>query len=181
VRVTETSLPGVLRVEAPVLHDARGFFTEVFHEEQFAAQGLATRFVQDNHSRSVRHTLRGAHYQLDVPQGKLVRPVTGVVFDVAIDIRKASSHFGKWVGVTLSAGDGQQLWIPPGFAHAFLVLSDVADISYKCTAAYHQPSDRCIAWSDPSIAIEWPLNGATPLLSAKDAAAPLLADAEVYA
>ncbi len=180
MRVFETSLPGVLRIESPVLQDARGFFTEVFHEAKFAALGLATSFVQDNHSHSVRHSLRGAHYQLHAPQGKLVRSVTGVVFDVAIDVRRGSSHFGKWVGVTLSAGDGQQLWIPPGFAHAFLVLSAYADVSYKCTTTYHPESEQCIAWNDPSVAIEWPLHGASPLLSPRDAHAPRLADAAVF-
>jgi dTDP-4-dehydrorhamnose 3,5-epimerase len=180
VRAFETTLPGVLRIESPVYHDTRGFFTEVFRETAFAQLGLATCFVQDNHSRSMRNTLRGVHYQLEAPQGKLVRPVTGVVFDVAIDLRRTSSHFGKWVGVTLTAGDGQQLWIPPGFAHAFLVLSEYADVSYKCTTAYHPASDRCIAWNDPSLAIEWPLHGVHPLLSAKDAVAPHLADATVF-
>lgn len=180
MQVFETSLPGVLRIVSPVFHDARGFFTEVFHEEKFAGQQLATAFVQDNHSHSVRHTLRGAHYQLAAPQGKLVRPVTGVVFDVAIDLRRSSSHFGKWVGIILTAGDGQQLWIPPGFAHAFLVLSAHADVSYKCTTAYSAHSERCVAWNDPALAIEWPLHGEMPLLSHKDAHAPRLIDAEVY-
>ena len=181
MKIFETSLPGVLLVESPVHGDIRGFFTEVFHAEKFAAMGLPTAWAQDNHSRSARGILRGLHYQLDQPQGKLVRAITGSIFDVAVDIRRSSSHYGQWVGVTLSAGDGRQLYVPPGFAHGFLVLSDSADVSYKCTTLYHPPSDRGISWSDPTIGVEWPLHGDTPLLSAKDAVAPLLADAEVYA
>jgi dTDP-4-dehydrorhamnose 3,5-epimerase len=180
VRATETALPGVLLVESPVHGDSRGSFTEVFHAEKFAAIGLPTTWVQDNHSRSAGGILRGLHYQLEQPQGKLVRAVTGAIYDVAVDVRRSSPHFGKWVGVTLREGDGRQLWIPPGFAHGFFVLSQSADVAYKCTTLYHAGSDRSLAWNDPTIGIEWPLEGATPSLSAKDAAAPLLANAELF-
>ena len=176
-----TSLPGVMIVRAPVYGDSRGFFTEVFHEEQFAAIGLPVSFVQDNHSRSNRHVLRGLHFQLVQPQGKLIRPVTGTIFDVAVDLRRSSPHFRRWCGLTLEAGDGRQLWVPPGFGHGFLVLSDVADVSYKCTTLYHSPSNRGIRWNDPEIGVDWPINGhATPILSDADAAAPLLADSICY-
>jgi dTDP-4-dehydrorhamnose 3,5-epimerase len=180
VRATETTLPGVLLVESPVHGDSRGFFTEVFHADKFAAIGLPTTWVQDNHSRSAGGILRGLHFQLEQPQGKLVRAVTGAIYDVAVDVRRSSPHFGKWVGVTLREGDGRQLWVPPGFAHGFYVLSASADVAYKCTTLYHPASDRSVAWNDPTIGIEWPLEGATPSLSAKDAAAPLLASAELF-
>ena len=177
---TETPLPGVVVVESLVYGDSRGFFTEVFHEEKFGALGLPTVWSQDNHSRSARSILRGLHYQLEQPQGKLVRAVTGSIFDVVVDVRRSSATFGQWFGTTLSAGDGRQLWMPPGFAHGFLVLSESADVSYKCTTVHHASSDRGIAYNDPVIGINWPLPNARPLLSAKDAVAPLLAHAEVY-
>ena len=181
MRVLATDLPDVLIVEAPVFTDDRGFFTEVFHAEKFAPLGLPTVFTQDNHSRSAQHTLRGLHYQMQNPQGKLVRAVSGRIFDVAVDLRRSSPAFGRWTGVTLEAGDGRQLWIPPGFAHGFLVLSDVADVSYKCTTVYHHPSDRALAWNDASVGIEWPLSsGAVPRLSPKDAVAAMLPDAPVF-
>jgi len=143
--------------------------------------GLPTTFAQDNHSRSYAHVIRGMHFQLEQPQGKLVRPVTGVIFDVAVDLRRTSDSFGEWVGVTLTAGDGRQLWVPPGFAHGFLVLSDVADVSYKCTTIYHAASDRSVAWNDPALGIEWPLPaGASARLSEKDARAPELAAVQVF-
>ena len=176
----ETPLPGVVIVEAPVYGDSRGFFTEVFHGEKFGELGLPTAWVQDNHSRSTRSTLRGLHYQLEQPQGKLVRAVTGSIFDVAVDVRRSSTTFGRWFGTRLDAGDGRQLWIPPGFAHGFLVLSESADVSYKCTTLYHASSDRGLLWNDAALGIEWPLQGEQPLLSAKDAVAPLLSGAEVY-
>jgi dTDP-4-dehydrorhamnose 3,5-epimerase len=161
--------------------DSRGFFTEVFHEQRFAELGLPTTFAQDNHSRSSRHVLRGLHFQLENPQGKLVRPVSGVIFDVAVDLRRSSPGFGRWVGTTLVAGDGRQLWIPPGFAHGFLVLSDGADVTYKCTTPYHAPSNSAVRWDDPRIAIEWPLeNGARPVLSPADTNAPLLSAAVCF-
>jgi dTDP-4-dehydrorhamnose 3,5-epimerase len=171
----KTGLPGVCVIRSPVHDDARGFFTEVFHEERFETLGLPTRFAQDNHSRSVRHVLRGLHFQLENPQGKLVRPVTGTIFDVAVDLRQGSSTFGEWSGVTLEAGDGRQLWIPPGFAHGFLVLSETADVTYKCTTPYHAASNSAVRWNDADVGIDWPLPpGVDPLLSAADAAAPAL-------
>ena len=180
MKLIETPLPGVLIVESPVYGDSRGFFTEVFHVEKFRELGLPTAWPQDNHSRSTRSILRGLHYQLERPQGKLVRAVTGSIFDVVVDVRRSSATFGQWFGTTLSAGDGRQLWMPPGFAHGFLVLSESADVSYKCTTVHHASSDRGIAYNDPAIGIDWPLPNARPLLSAKDAVAPLLAHAEVY-
>lgn len=182
MKTVDTPLPGVLIVESPVFVDERGFFTEVFHSAKFAKLGLPTDFVQDNHSRSARHTLRGLHYQLVEPQGKLVRVVAGSIFDVAVDIRRSSQWFGKSFGTVLSEGDGRQLWVPPGFAHGFLVLSASADVSYKCTALYHAESDRSLAWNDADLQIHWPdLQGGVPSLSNKDRAATLLADAELFA
>jgi dTDP-4-dehydrorhamnose 3,5-epimerase len=181
VNLIETPLPGVLLIEPRVFGDARGFFLESWNRRTFAEAGLDMDFVQDNHSRSSRGVLRGLHYQLHNPQGKLVRVTQGAVFDVAVDIRRASPHFGRWVGYELSADNHRMLWIPPGFAHGFLVLSDTADFLYKCTSLYDPPSDRGIRWDDPAIGIDWPDMGGAPLLSAKDAAAPLLADAEVFA
>jgi len=176
-----TKLPGVLVIETPVYGDDRGFFTEVFHEDRFAELGLPRHFAQDNHSRSSRGVLRGIHFQRENPQGKLVRPVSGVVFDVAVDLRRSSPHFAQWVGMTLTAGDGRQLWIPPGFGHAFLVLSECADIYYKCTTVYHAASNSAIRWDDPDIGIDWPLSaGENPLLSPKDAAAPSIAADRCY-
>jgi dTDP-4-dehydrorhamnose 3,5-epimerase len=167
-----TSLPGVCVIRAPVHADARGFLIEVFHDAHFASIGLPTVFAQDNHSRSGRHVLRGLHAQLENPQGKLIRPVTGVIFDVAVDLRRSSPTFGGWTGVTLEAGDGRQVWVPPGFAHGFLVLSDSADVSYKATTVYHAASDRAIRWNDDDIGVRWPLPpGVEPMLSAADASA----------
>lgn len=181
MNVEATGLPEVLIVRSPVHGDARGFFTEVFHEERFTELGLPARFAQDNHSRSARNVLRGLHYQLENPQGKLVRVVNGAIFDVAVDLRRSSPAFGRWTGVTLSAGDGRQLWVPPGFGHGFIVLSDSADVSYKCTTVYHAGSNSVVRWDDSQIGIEWPLEtGATPLLSPNDAAAPRLADARCF-
>jgi len=181
IRATATALPEVLIIESTIFTDDRGYFTEIFHSGKFEAIGLPTRFEQDNQSRSVRHTLRGLHYQLREPQGKLIRTVTGRIFDVAVDIRRDSPRFGQWTSIILEEGDGRQLWIPPGFAHGFLALSDTADVSYKCTSVYDATSDRCIAWNDATIAIDWPIPaGASPMLSAKDAAAPMLASADVF-
>jgi len=181
MQIVETALPGVLIIEPRVFGDARGFFIESWNRQSFADTGLDLDFVQDNHSRSARGVLRGLHYQLENPQGKLVRVTQGAVFDVAVDIRRSSPHFGQWVGVELSAENYRMLWIPPGFAHGFLVLSETADFLYKCTTLYHPPSDRGIRWDDPDIGIVWPDVGAAPLLSGKDEAAPLLADAEIFA
>ncbi len=167
--VEPTELLGVVVVRAPVHHDPRGFFVEVFREDRFEDLGLPTAFAQDNHSRSSRHVLRGLHFQLERPQGKLVRPITGTIFDVAVDIRRSSPHFGRWTGVTLEAGDGRQLWIPPGFAHGFVVLSDSADVTYKCTTTFDAESSRTIRWNDPAIGIQWPLGaGVAPTLSSAD-------------
>ncbi len=177
-----TALPGVFVVMSPVHSDDRGFFTEVYHAEKFAGIGLPTTFAQDNHSRSVRHVLRGLHFQLERPQGKLVHAVTGTIFDVAVDIRRSSPMYGKWVGVTLVAGDGRQLWIPEGFAHGFFVLSETADIIYKCTTEYHAASNSCIRWDDPAIGVRWPIPaGATPIVSSADAEAPTLASRAWFA
>lgn len=181
MNVAETELPGVLILEPRVFGDARGFFLESWNRQTMADNGLTMDFVQDNHSRSARGVLRGLHYQLENPQGKLVRVTQGAVFDVAVDIRRSSPHFGKWVGIELSSENHRILWIPPGFAHGFLVLSDTADFLYKCTTLYHPPSDRSLRWNDPEIGIAWPSVEGAPLLSPKDEAAPLLADAEVFA
>nr|MCU0890415.1 dTDP-4-dehydrorhamnose 3,5-epimerase [Sandarakinorhabdus sp.] len=156
MNLIETPLPGVLLIEPRVFGDARGFFLESWNRQSFAEAGLDMDFVQDNHSRSSRGVLRGLHYQLHNPQGKLVRVTQGAVFDVAVDIRRASPHFGRWVGYELSADNHRMLWIPPGFAHGFLVLSDTADFLYKCTTLYDPPSDRGIRWDDPAIGIDWP-------------------------
>ena len=168
----ETSLPGVLIVEPQVFGDDRGFFMETYHEAKFREGGIPQTFVQDNHSRSSRGVLRGLHYQVPKAQGKLVRVIRGSVFDVAVDIRKDSPHFGKWFGLELSEENKLQLWVPAGFAHGFAVLSDLADVTYKCTELYDAKGDRSILWNDPDIGIEWPVDA--PLLSAKDAVAPRL-------
>ena len=168
--VEETRLPGVVVVRSPVYDDSRGFFSEVYHEGSFRSLNLPTHFAQDSHSRSTRNVLRGIHYQLVNPQGKLVHPAHGIIYDVAVDLRRSSMHFAQWVGVTLAAGDGRQLWIPPGFGHAFLVMSDVADVTYKCTTVHHAASNRAIRWNDPTIGVHWPLEaGCLPILSEKDA------------
>lgn len=161
--------------------DERGFFLESFNARAFAEAGLPTEWRQDNHSRSRRGVVRGLHYQLHEPQGKLVRVTRGRVFDVAVDIRRASPTFGKWVGAELSDENQAMLFVPPGFAHGFAVLSEVADFVYKCTTLWDAPSDRAIRWNDPAIGIGWPIGADDAELSAKDAAAPLLADAEVFA
>ena len=180
MNVIETSLPGVLLLEPKVFGDARGFFLESWNRQTFAEQGLNWDFVQDNHSRSAQGVLRGLHYQLNDPQGKLVRVTSGAVFDVAVDLRRSSLHFGKWVGYELSVDNQRMLWIPPGFGHGFLVLSESADFLYKTTAYYNPQGDRGIRWDDPEIGVRWPLYGPTTL-SVKDKVLPLLKDAEVYA
>jgi dTDP-4-dehydrorhamnose 3,5-epimerase len=178
--IVETALPGVLLITPRVFGDDRGFFLESWNARSFATAGLDPAFVQDNHSRSARGVLRGLHYQLRAPQGKLVRVTQGAVFDVAVDIRRSSPHFGRWVGYELSAENHRMLWVPPGFAHGFVTLSESADFLYKCTEFYDAGNDRGIAWNDPAIGIEWPDCGVPPQLSGKDTAAPLLADAEVF-
>ena len=173
ITVTQTPLPGVVIVEPRVFDDERGFFMESFNAEDFAEAGLPTRFVQDNHSRSTRGVLRGLHYQYPAWQGKLVRTLVGELFDVAVDIRRGSPHFGEWFGLILSAENRKQLYVPPGFAHGFCVLSDVCEMAYKCTSLYVPDDDACVLWNDPDIGIEWPIEN--PILSEKDAAAPALA------
>lgn len=180
MQVVETPLPGVLRLKPKVFGDARGFFTESWNARTMADAGLDIAFVQDNHSRSARGVLRGLHYQLANPQGKLIRVARGAVFDVAVDIRRSSPHFGQWFGTVLSDENMEMLWVPPGFAHGFLTLSDTADFLYKVTSFYDAPSDCSLAWNDPDIAVAWPIAGLTPALSAKDEAAPRLAEAEVF-
>jgi dTDP-4-dehydrorhamnose 3,5-epimerase len=180
MNVIETALPGVMLIEPKVFGDDRGFFLESWNAAAFAAAGLDLTFVQDNHSRSARGVLRGLHYQLGTPQGKLVRVTSGAVFDVAVDIRRSSPHFGQWVGYELSDANKRMLYVPPGFAHGFLVLSDTADFLYKCTTLYNPPTDRGIRFDDPAIGIAWPDVGIAPMLSGKDAVAPMLADATVF-
>lgn len=181
MRLIDTPLPEVKLIEPDIFGDARGFFVESWNRRRFAELGLDLDFVQDNHSRSAKGVLRGLHYQLANPQGKLVRVARGAVFDVAVDLRRSSPHFGRWVGYELSDENGRMLWVPPGFAHGFLTLSDVADFQYKCTAFYAPEDERAILWNDPDIGIAWPLEeGETPLLSGKDAGASAFKDAEVY-
>jgi dTDP-4-dehydrorhamnose 3,5-epimerase len=184
VKATRTAIPEVVLLEPKVFGDARGFFLESFNQRAFQeATGADVKFVQDNHSRSARGVLRGLHYQLKQPQGKLVRVVRGTVFDVAVDIRRSSPTFGRWVGAELSEQNQHQLWVPAGFAHGFLVLSESADFLYKTTEYYAPEHERCIAWNDPAIGVEWPLAAtalAAPLLSNKDAAAPALGQADVF-
>jgi dTDP-4-dehydrorhamnose 3,5-epimerase len=175
MEIIATSLPGVLIVESRVFADERGFFFESYSYRDYAAQGLDTVFVQDNHSRSVRGTLRGLHYQVAPGQAKLVRVAVGEVWDVAVDIRWGSPTFGRWVGVTLSAENHRQMYIPVGYAHGFCVTSDVAEFLYKCSSYYSSPAERGLAWDDPDLAIPWPVSG--PLLSARDQHHPRLAQA----
>jgi dTDP-4-dehydrorhamnose 3,5-epimerase len=181
MKVTGTPLPGVLLVELKAFGDDRGRFLETYRRERYVEAGIATglEFVQDNFSSSVRGTLRGLHHQLTRPQGKLVHVTRGEVFDVAVDVRRGSPTFGRWFGVRLSADNCLQLWIPPGFAHGFLVTSETADFAYKVTAAYAPEDERTIRWDDPDLAIDWPLEGGVPRLSPRDAAAPLLRDSQL--
>lgn len=180
MKIIATDIPDVLIVEPKVFGDDRGFFYESFNQRQWeAATGLKQAFVQDNHSRSVKGVLRGLHYQIGQPQGKLVRCAVGEVFDVAVDIRKSSPTFGNWVGVVLSAANKRQLWVPEGFAHGFLVLSDIAEFLYKTTDYYAPEHERCINWNDPDIGIEWPFDE-TPKLSGKDSQGNSFKTAEFF-
>lgn len=179
MNVVASELPGVMVLEPKVFGDARGFFLESYNRRAFAQAGITAEFVQDNHSRSARNALRGLHYQLRQPQGKLVRVVAGEIFDVAVDLRRSSPAFGRWAGFHLSAENKRMLWIPPGFAHGFLALSEPADVLYKATDFYAPEDERCVAWNDPAIGIRWPLQGA-PLISAKDAAGLPLQASETY-
>ncbi len=180
MKTTRLAIPDVILIEPKVFGDARGFFFESFNQRAFnAATGTDYAFVQDNHSRSSRGVLRGLHYQIQQPQGKLVRVVQGAVFDVAVDIRKSSPTFGQWVGVELNADNHHQLWVPPGFAHGFVVLSETAEFLYKTTDYYAPEYERCIVWDDAALAIDWRYQGA-PNLSAKDAQGLSLAQADVF-
>lgn len=176
----QTAIPDVIVVRPRVFSDDRGFFQEFWHSEEFAQGGIKHQFVQDNHSRSGQGVLRGLHYQIHSPQGKLVRVVAGEIFDVALDLRKRAVTFGQWVGTTLSEQNKQMLWIPPGFAHGFLVLSQLADVIYKCTDFYAPGHERTIRWDDPDLAIDWPPLAAPFLFSEKDAAGSLFQDADVF-
>lgn len=180
MKVTKTGLPDVLLLEPAVFGDERGFFFECYNERVFTQlTGIRAHFVQDNHSRSARNVLRGLHYQVHQPQGKLVRVVAGEVFDVSVDLRKSSPTFGRWTGVHLSAENKHMLWIPEGFAHGFLVLSESADFLYKTTDFYAPQHERCVLWNDPDLGIEWPLTG-EPVLAAKDRVGIRFRDAEVF-
>ena len=167
MEIQQTELPGVLIVEPRVFEDSRGFFLETFHKQRYAVAGIDCEFVQDNLSRSCRGTLRGLHFQIQHAQAKLVSVVRGEIFDVAVDLRRDSSHFGRWVGVTLNAEDHRQLFIPPGFAHGFCVLSEMADFQYKCSDIYYPEHERTLLWNDSDLNIAWPLEG-EPILSDKD-------------
>lgn len=181
MKVTKTAIPEVLIIEPKVFGDERGFFFESFNQKVWLEKtGVTRTFVQDNHSRSVKGVLRGLHYQIEQAQGKLVRVVAGEVYDVAVDIRKSSPTFGKWVGVHLSEQNKKQLWVPEGFAHGFVVLSDMAEFLYRTTDYYAPEHERCIIWNDPDLAIDWPFE-TQPKLSGKDAVGSLLKDADVYA
>ena len=182
MKVIQTALPGLLILEPKVFGDARGFFMESYNAKVFHdATGLSPNFVQDNHSRSGKGVLRGLHYQIEQAQGKLVRVTRGAVFDVAVDLRQSSPTFGQWVGIELSEENNRQFWIPPGFAHGFLVTSDSADFLYKTTDYYAPQFERSLAWNDPTVGVAWPLEGITPLLSAKDLAGKPLAECEKFA
>ncbi len=181
MKFTPTAIPDVVLTEPQVFGDDRGFFMETWQARRFADYGIAAHFVQDNHSRSRQGILRGLHYQVSQPQGKLVRVVAGAVYDVAVDMRRDSPTFGQWVGAILSAENMHQMWVPPGFAHGFYVLSESADFVYKCTDYYAPEFERVIRWDDPDLAIAWPLvNGAPPLVSPKDEAGAAFAEATYY-
>ena len=181
MKATRLAIPDVVLIEPKVFGDSRGFFFESFNQKAFdEATGTNHQFVQDNHSRSAKGVLRGLHYQIQQPQGKLVRVVRGAVFDVAVDIRKSSPTFGQWVAEELSEDNHRQLWVPPGFAHGFVVLSDIAEFLYKTTDYYAPQFERCIAWNDPDLAIDWPNMGMAPLLSAKDGAGRKLSNADCF-
>jgi len=179
LQLIPTTLKDVVILEPKVFGDERGFFLEAYNEATFKALGLPTRFMQDNHSGSRKGVLRGLHYQLKQPQGKLVRALRGDIFDVAVDLRRDSPQFGEWFGLVLSAENKRQLWVPPGFAHGFLVMSEFAEVSYKATQLYAPAFERSVLWNDPAIGIKWPLEG-EPTLSDKDRVGALLADAETY-
>jgi len=177
----KSEIPDVVVIQPKVFVDDRGFFMESYQKQRFTSGGIPHEFVQDNHSSSQAATLRGLHYQVTHTQGKLIRVIIGEIFDVAVDLRKSSPHFGKWVGVYLSAQNKHQLWIPPGFGHGFIALSPRTDVLYKATDYYDKQGERCIRWNDPDLAINWPIpEGVTPLVSEKDACAPTFKEAEVF-
>jgi len=180
VNIIQTGIPGLLVIEPRVFGDDRGFFFESWNAARFAALGLDTTFVQDNHSRSARGVLRGLHYQSPGPQGKLVRVTAGRVWDVAVDLRRSSTHFGKWFGLGLSAANKRMFWVPAGFAHGFLSLEDDTDVLYKCTSHYDPGSEHSLMWNDPALAIEWPFCGLDPQLSSRDELGEAFADIEAY-
>lgn len=180
MKIIESTIPDVLIFEPTVHGDERGYFMETFRDSFFSDRNIDVKFVQDNQSKSIQGTLRGLHYQLQHPQGKLARIVAGEVFDVAVDMRRSSKYFGKSVSVILSAENKRQLWVPPGFAHGFYVISESAELLYKCTDYYHPEDDNSLLWNDPSLEIEWPLVEGQPLLSDKDKSAKTLANAPVY-
>jgi dTDP-4-dehydrorhamnose 3,5-epimerase len=181
MNIVETAIPGPLIIEPRVFGDDRGFFYESWNADSFQAAGLNLNFVQDNHSKSARGVLRGLHFQNPNPQGKLVRVVAGRVWDVAVDIRKSSPHFGKWVGVELSAANKRMFWVPEGFAHGFVALEDGTEFLYKCTAPYDAAAEHSLMWNDPAVGIEWPLEGIEPQLSGKDAQAKSLNEIGAFA
>ena len=179
--LSTTAIPEVVRIRPKLIEDERGFFFESWNDRTYAQVGLEIRFVQDNHSRSTAGCLRGLHYQIENAQGKLVRATLGEIFDVAVDLRRSSPTFGRWVGVTLSAANHEMLWVPPGFAHGFYVVSDAAEVLYKCTEFYSPNTERTLIWDDPDLAIDWPVKpGEPPKISPKDAAGVLLRDAECF-
>jgi len=181
MRFIPTSIPDIILIEPKVFGDARGFFMETYQAQRFAAAGINANFVQDNHSGSRQGTLRGLHYQIQQAQGKLVRVIAGDIYDVAVDLRRSSPTFGRWIGVTLTAENKHQLWVPPGFGHGFYVLSEWAEIHYKATDYYAPQWERTILWDDPALGIQWPLiEGQTVLLSPKDAQGTRLAEAELF-
>ncbi len=176
----KTVIPGVLIFKPKVFDDERGFFMETYRHSWFSEEGVDTTFVQDNHSKSNRGTLRGLHYQLSHPQGKLARVISGEVFDVAVDLRKSSTNFGRWIGIVLSAENKKQVWVPPGFAHGFYVISESAELLYKCTEYYDSEDEHCLLWNDKIVGVDWPLLDSSPFLSDKDKNAQQLSEAAVY-
>ena len=183
MQATPLVIPDVILLEPKVFGDERGYFLESYSERTFQQLGLPTRFVQDNHSKSIRSVLRGLHYQVEMPQGKLIRALQGEIFDVAVDLRRSSPTFGKWVGEILNDSNRRMLWIPPGFAHGFLVLSDTAEVAYKASEFYAPQQERSLLWDDQQVGIEWPLHlieVSGPILSAKDVAGARLSDADTY-
>jgi len=180
VKIVETAVRDVLLFEPQIIGDDRGYFLETFRDCHFKGLGLTVEFIQDNQSRSAKETLRGLHFQHQFPQGKLVRVIQGKVFDVAVDLRKNSATFGQWVGEILSSDNHRQLWVPPGFAHGFYVLSESADLCYKCTDYYHPEDEYGLLWNDPVVAVEWPLLSPEPMLSEKDASAKQLGEIPLF-